>query len=131
MYRAYAYFYIMNYKEHKENPKSFRALTGLTHIQFSHLLPYFEAAHDDYLSEYEINSKLRSQLRSFCIYKNSPLHLVSGHQHIKDMLPEGRASFNRLRKERERSFSKKKKNSTGKFPVSGYAWNIPSEVSSS
>lgn len=63
----------MNYKDHKDNPKSFRALTGLTHIQFSHLLPYFEAAHDDYLSEYEMNGKRRSQLRSFCIYKNSPL----------------------------------------------------------
>lgn len=63
----------MNYKEHKDNPKSFRALTGLTHIQYSHLLPYFEAAHDDYLSEYELNGKRRSNRRSFCIYKNSPL----------------------------------------------------------
>lgn len=47
----------MNYKEYKDNPKSFRALTGLAHIQFSHLLPYFEAAHDDYLSAYELNGK--------------------------------------------------------------------------
>lgn len=63
----------MNYNEHKDNPKSFRALTGLTHIQFSHLLPYFEAAHDDYLSEYELTGKRRSRRRSFCIYSNSPL----------------------------------------------------------
>lgn len=63
----------MNYNDHKDNPKSFRALTGLTHIQFSHLLPYFEAAHDDYLCEYELNRKRRSNRRSFCIYKNSPL----------------------------------------------------------
>lgn len=67
----------MNYKEHKDNPKSFRSLTGLTHVQFSHLLPYFEAAHDDYLSEYEFNGKRRSNRRSFCIYKNSPLPDVS------------------------------------------------------
>ena len=52
IYRVYAYFCSMNYKEHKDNPKSFRALTGLTHIQFSHF-------------------------RSFCIYKNSPLPDVS------------------------------------------------------
>lgn len=67
----------MNYNEHKDNSKSFRALTGLTPIQFSHLLPYFEAAHDDYLSEYELNGKRRSKRRSFCIYKNSPLPDVS------------------------------------------------------
>lgn len=63
----------MNYIEHKDNPKSFRALTGLPHIQFTYLLPYFEAAHDDYLSAYELNGKRRSNRRSFCIYKNSPL----------------------------------------------------------
>lgn len=67
----------MNYTEHKDNPKSFRALTGLTHIQYSHLLPYFEAAHDDYLSEYELSGKRRSKRRSFCIYKNSPLPDIS------------------------------------------------------
>lgn len=63
----------MNYTDHKDNPKSFRALTGLSHIQFSHLLPYFEAAHDDYLSEYELTGKRRSNRRSFYIYSNSPL----------------------------------------------------------
>jgi hypothetical protein len=63
----------MNYKEHKDNPKSFRALTGLCPIQFSNLLPYFEAAHNDYLSEYEMSGKRRSKGRSFCIYRNSPL----------------------------------------------------------
>ena len=67
----------MNYNDHKDNPKSFRTLTGLSHIRFSHLLPYFEAAHDDYLSEYELNGKRRSHQRSFCIYKNSPLPDVS------------------------------------------------------
>lgn len=63
----------MNYTDHKDNPQSFRVLTGLDHTQFCHLLPYFEAAHDDYLSEYELNGKRRSNRRSFCIYNNSPL----------------------------------------------------------
>lgn len=63
----------MNYNKHKGNSKSFRALTSLTHIQFSHLFPYFEAAHDNYLSEYELNGKHRSNRHSFCIYSNCPL----------------------------------------------------------
>lgn len=63
----------MNYSDHKDTPKSFRALTGLGHPQFSHLLEYFEAVHDDYLSEYELNGNRRSRRRSFCIYKTSPL----------------------------------------------------------
>lgn len=63
----------MNYSDHKDTPKSFRALTGLAHPQFSHLLEYFEAVHDDYLSEYELNGNRRSRRRSFCIYKTSPL----------------------------------------------------------
>ena len=67
----------MNYSEHKDNPKSFRALTGLNHLQFSRLLPYFEAAHDDYLSEYEMNGKRRNGSRRFCIYRNSPLPTVA------------------------------------------------------
>ena len=69
----------MNYNDRKDNPKSFRALTGLSHIQFSHLLPYFEAAHDDYLSEYKLNGKRRSNRRRFCIYRNSPLPTVPEH----------------------------------------------------
>ena len=63
----------MNYKEHKDNAKSFRALSGLSHDQFCQLLPYFEASHNDYLSEYELTGKRRTNRRSFCIYKNSPL----------------------------------------------------------
>lgn len=63
----------MNYNEHKDNPQSFRTLTGLDHNQYSHFFPFFEAAHDDYLSEYELNGKRRSNRRNFCIYSNSPL----------------------------------------------------------
>ncbi|WP_291528093.1 hypothetical protein [Bacteroides sp. UBA939] len=50
----------MNYTDHKDNPKSFRSLTGMDHAQFPNLLPFFEAAHDDYLSEHEMNGKRRS-----------------------------------------------------------------------
>lgn len=67
----------MNYEEHKNNPKSFRSLIGLDHSHFSRLLLYFEAAHDDYLSEHELNGKRRSGRRSYCIYKNSPLPSVA------------------------------------------------------
>lgn len=67
----------MNYLEHKDNRKSFRALTGLSHEQYLVLLPHFRAAHDDYLSEYELNGKRRSGLRRTpSIYKNSPLPTV-------------------------------------------------------
>ncbi|WP_291529221.1 transposase family protein [Bacteroides sp. UBA939] len=51
----------------------------MNHAQFSSLLPFFEATHDDYLSEHEMNGKRRSNRRSFCIYKNSPLPDVTEH----------------------------------------------------
>lgn len=95
----------MNYNNHKDNPRSFRALTGLTHIQLSHLLPYFEAAHDDYLCEYELNGKRRSNRRSFCIYKNSPLLLKRQRLY----------SLSRNRK--VKNFLIDKKPSTGDYPI--------------
>ncbi len=49
----------MNYHEHKDNSKSFRALTGVSHERFCALLPYFEAAHEDYLSGYEMTGERR------------------------------------------------------------------------
>jgi hypothetical protein len=71
----------MKYTEHKDNPKSFRSLTGLTVIQFSYLSPFFEAAHGEYLEQHEMNGKLRNKLRSnlhrFCIYRNTPLPTVT------------------------------------------------------
>lgn len=68
----------MNYHDHKDNSKSFRALTGVSHEQFCALLPYFEAAHEDYLSEYEMTGERRSgKRRSPSIYKNSPLPSIS------------------------------------------------------
>ena len=51
----------MNYHDHKDNSKSFRALTGVSHEQFCALLPYFEAAHEDYLSEYEMTGERQEQ----------------------------------------------------------------------
>lgn len=63
----------MNYNEHKDKSKSFRVLTGFNHEQFCALLPYFEAAHEDYLSEYEMTGKYRNGKRhSLSIHKNSP-----------------------------------------------------------
>ena len=61
----------MNYHDHKDSSKSFRALTGVNHEQFCALLPYFEAAHEDYLSEYEMTGERRSGKR------NSPLPSIS------------------------------------------------------
>jgi hypothetical protein len=43
----------VQYKDHINNPKSFRILTGFTHPQFQLLLPYFAEVHDDYLSVHE------------------------------------------------------------------------------
>lgn len=60
----------MNYSGHKDNRKSFHALTGLSHEQHLALLSHLEAAHDDY-SEYEVSGK--RILPTFCICKNDPL----------------------------------------------------------
>jgi hypothetical protein len=67
----------MKYTDYRNNPVSFRALTGLSIEQFEELLPYFEEAHDDYLSKYEMNGKLRKNFRRFTVYANSPLPTVA------------------------------------------------------
>ena len=66
----------MKYIEYRDNQVSFRALTGLSTQQFTELLPYFDQAHNDYLSKYEMNGKLRNNFRRFIIYSNSPLPTV-------------------------------------------------------
>lgn len=75
--RACAYLCAMTYTDYRNNVKSFRALAGLSVEQFDELLPYFEDSHNDYLSRYEMNGKLRKGVRRFCIYKNSPLPTVA------------------------------------------------------
>jgi len=67
----------MKYIEHQNNEKSFRSLTGLSHEQFMALLPYFEEAHNEYLTHYDMSGKFRNGRRSFIIYKNSPLPAVT------------------------------------------------------
>lgn len=65
----------MYYKNHINNPKNFRSLSNLIGFSCSQFLLLF-SVHDDYLFEYEMNDKHRSQYRGFCIYKNNPLPSV-------------------------------------------------------
>lgn len=41
-------------------------------IKIFRLVPYLEAVHDNYLYDYELNGKRRSNRRSVCIYSNIP-----------------------------------------------------------
>ena len=66
----------MKYKDYHHKAKSFRSLTGLSIEQFSELLPYFEEAHNEYFTKYDMNGKFRDSRRSFTIYGNSPLPTV-------------------------------------------------------
>ena len=42
-------------------------------VIFNKLLPYFEEAHHDYLSRYQLTGKIRSGSRQYVMYKNNPL----------------------------------------------------------
>jgi hypothetical protein len=66
----------MKYTDHQNNEKSFRSLTGFSHEQFLALLPYFEQAHNEYLTHYDMEGRFRNGQRSFTIYRNSPLPAV-------------------------------------------------------
>lgn len=66
----------MKYTDYKNNVKSFRSLSGLSVEQFNELLAYFECAHNEYFSQYDMSGKFRNNRRSFIIYKNSPLPTV-------------------------------------------------------
>ena len=48
-------------------------MTGYDLCEFNALLPYFETAHDEYLSRYDLKGKPRKGLREHVIYSNSPL----------------------------------------------------------
>ena len=67
----------MKYSEYQNNEKSFRSLTGLSHEQFLLLLPYFEEAHNEYLTYYDMEGNYRNGRRSFTIYANSPLPTIA------------------------------------------------------
>jgi hypothetical protein len=57
----------------KKDQPVFVVMTGYTVEKFHELLPYFKAAHDEYLSEYQMNGKPRKGLRAYTAYANSPL----------------------------------------------------------
>jgi hypothetical protein len=54
----------------------FVSMTGYTTHVFKDFLPYFEAAHNDYFSKYDIAGKKKKQYRQFIIYNNSPLPTI-------------------------------------------------------
>ena len=66
----------MKYIDWQVTDARFRAMTGYDLREFNGLLPYFEEAHHEYLSRYDINGKPRKGIRSHVIYSNSPLPCV-------------------------------------------------------
>ena len=67
------YLCSMKYKDWQNKHNRFSAMTGVTVDVFNKLLPYFEEAHQEYLSRYHMNGKPRSGYRQYVMYKNSPL----------------------------------------------------------
>jgi hypothetical protein len=63
----------MEYTKLTTRPIRFLALTGHTIEEFDALFPYFEDAHERYLSRYHVNGKPRTGPRRFTLYSNSPL----------------------------------------------------------
>ncbi len=64
---------MMKYEDWQKKQNRFLAMTGYSIDDFHRLLPYFEEAHDEYLSIYHLTGKRRSGSRSYVMYKNSPL----------------------------------------------------------
>lgn len=64
------------YQKWLKNPTRFVAMTGYRIELFLELLPYFEKAHQQYFSRYNINGKKKKEYRKFVIYSNSPLPTV-------------------------------------------------------
>jgi hypothetical protein len=63
----------MKYQEWQKKANRFVAMTGYRVEKFTELLPYFEAAHAEYLSEFHMNGKRRKGVRAYTLYTNSPL----------------------------------------------------------
>jgi hypothetical protein len=51
----------------------FLSMTGMAKTDFDRLLPFFESAHNTYLSRREMSGRVKKGARRFVIYKNSPL----------------------------------------------------------
>jgi hypothetical protein len=66
----------MKYKEWQKCPELFIAMTGYTLEEFNSLLPFFREAHEDYLSEYQLNGKRRTGYRRYVMYRNAPLPCI-------------------------------------------------------
>lgn len=66
----------MRYIDYQNNEKRFRSLTSLSPSQFSKLLSYFEDAHNEYFTKYDMQGKFRNHRRGFTIYKSSPLPTI-------------------------------------------------------
>jgi len=66
----------MKHIDWQVNEARFRAMTGYDLCEFNKLLPYFEEAHNDYLSRYSLKGKVRSGQRDHVIYANSPLPCI-------------------------------------------------------
>lgn len=63
----------VKYEQWLKNPVRFVAMTGYGVEQFQELLPYFEAAHENYLCKFQMNGRRRKGGRTFVLYANSPL----------------------------------------------------------
>jgi len=66
----------MKYIDWQKIPNRFLAMTGHSVEVFNELLPHFKEAHNEYLSEYQLDGKRRKGLRKYVMYKNSPLPCV-------------------------------------------------------
>src|SRR3954464_2638832 len=64
------------YQKWIKNPVRFIAMTGYSIEQFSMLLPYFNKAHQQYFSRYDLKGNKKKEFRKFVIYSNSPLPTV-------------------------------------------------------
>jgi hypothetical protein len=63
----------MKYQTWQKSPSRFRVMTGINMATFERLLPYFESAHEEYLSKYNLSGKRRKDLRRYTMYSNAPL----------------------------------------------------------
>jgi hypothetical protein len=63
----------MKYQTRQKNPSRFRAMTGINIATIERLLPCFESAHDEYLSEYDMSGTRRKGLRRYTMYPNALL----------------------------------------------------------
>jgi hypothetical protein len=79
-YNIYLILTTPKYQDWQKKTNRFVAMTGYTVEKFNELLPYFSEAHDEYLSEYKMNGRRRSGLRSYTMYASSPLACMEERQ---------------------------------------------------